>query len=930
MLMKRRVSFVLLLGCALAANQLQSATWKVSRNVVTGPSGFTNAVTITAEQMTDLPDGIRSRVYRQTPDGVSTQTEVSFDSSNLEIETIDSNVRGTQITRRLHGLEIETETPDGTVYKDYDEFGRVVRVSRRDSGGNVTVPVCRMTYTPLSDLAKLETYTSATEVVSERYEYDALGNKAVVIDALGHVAQSVYDPFGHVVSVCGATMPLRFEYNSLGLRKALYTTRDGRTWDGTFWKYNPWTQKIVEKKMANGTVTSYSYTPDGLPVRTTFPDGRWMKLSYNGHRKVSAVEYSGGSGHSILYDEFDMPIRVVGSGGEVYLYCYGINSVLTNEIRHMGSESSELVRSYDACSRPIGLVHSINSVIQSSLECEYDAMNRIRQVFVTDGSGKHFVVSYTNAFGFGCGYSITGDAGLILERRVGRDPFRRELIVQCNTVTSHDTYRLSYAHDALGRVVARNDDSFAYDSRGQLISATVGGVLSTYQWDDAGNLQRETYLGITNNYVANELNQYSAISSESPNETVNLRYAVNGGLSDNGQQLFVYDEENRLVSVSPKSLTNGSSRVSYVYDYRSRRIGAVYETFDDTTDNWTTTELRDYYYDDWNLIQETVKTVSSGSTNAVNWKYYWGCDVSGSLAGGGGVGGLVAVSCNGSFYFPVYDPLGNILRYVDESGIVVAKYSYSPFGKCISQDGPLAQTIPFRFSTKYYDGVSRLYYFDYRHYAPELKRWMTPDPSEERAGGNLYVFCNNAPTYSFDPNGLIRIPFITDQAKRQWEIVIREVLDRRGWTVAALLMRQSLEPSPSSLVFEEGSLVSGKIKNSPEYRKIIDSLVANQRAGLREYDSFAPIEYKTGDLFAGVGHATVYYKGTICKMNGRAKVDLDITVKDDYDFHFLIGYQKSSYDGVLATIANNMAWSDQYFDVITPYSWKATFKETRR
>ena len=57
MLMKRRVSFVLLLGCALAANQLQSATWKVSRNVVTGPSGFTNAVTITAEQMTDLPDG---------------------------------------------------------------------------------------------------------------------------------------------------------------------------------------------------------------------------------------------------------------------------------------------------------------------------------------------------------------------------------------------------------------------------------------------------------------------------------------------------------------------------------------------------------------------------------------------------------------------------------------------------------------------------------------------------------------------------------------------------------------------------------------------------------------------------------------------------------------------------------------------------------
>lgn len=52
-------------------------------------------------------------------------------------------------------------------------------------------------------------------------------------------------------------------------------------------------------------------------------------------------------------------------------------------------------------------------------------------------------------------------------------------------------------------------------------------------------------------------------------------------------------------------------------------------------------------------------------------------------------------------------------------------------------------------------------------------------------------------------------------------------------------------------------------------------------------------------------------------------------MKDKYDFHFLTDYRKSSLDGILAVIANNMAWSDQFFDVITPYSWKAKFKESR-
>ena len=41
----------------------------------------------------------------------------------------------------------------------------------------------------------------------------------------------------------------------------------------------------------------------------------------------------------------------------------------------------------------------------------------------------------------------------------------------------------------------------------------------------------------------------------------------------------------------------------------------------------------------------------------------------------GGVGGLVAVSIDGDFYFPGYDNNGNIIGYWDEDGSLVAEYA---------------------------------------------------------------------------------------------------------------------------------------------------------------------------------------------------------------------------------------------------------------
>ena len=90
-------------------------------------------------------------------------------------------------------------------------------------------------------------------------------------------------------------------------------------------------------------------------------------------------------------------------------------------------------------------------------------------------------------------------------------------------------------------------------------------------------------------------------------------------------------------------------------------------------------------------------------------KYYWGKDLSGTLQGAGGVGGLLYETIDGVIYIPCYDNNGNITKYVDANGNVVASYTYDAFGKLIAKAGALADFFRHRFSTKYFDVETELY-----------------------------------------------------------------------------------------------------------------------------------------------------------------------------------------------------------------------------
>jgi RHS repeat-associated protein len=98
-----------------------------------------------------------------------------------------------------------------------------------------------------------------------------------------------------------------------------------------------------------------------------------------------------------------------------------------------------------------------------------------------------------------------------------------------------------------------------------------------------------------------------------------------------------------------------------------------------------------------------------------------------------------------------FDEDGNLGQLVNaETGSLAASYRYDPFGRLISVDA--SGNNPFRFSTKYFDGESGLYYYGYRYYSSEMGRWINRDPIQENGGVNIFAYLVNNTVNKIDPN----------------------------------------------------------------------------------------------------------------------------------------------------------------------------------
>jgi RHS repeat-associated protein len=205
-----------------------------------------------------------------------------------------------------------------------------------------------------------------------------------------------------------------------------------------------------------------------------------------------------------------------------------------------------------------------------------------------------------------------------------------------------------------------------------------------------------------------------------------------------------------LIAIEPVVPTAGDKKQLNVYDGQSRRVRKQVSTY--ASGSWSLTTDEKFIYDGWNVV--AVLDVSSPSPFALSRTYTWGSDLSGSMQGAGGVGGLLSTKDGSSVYHYTYDANGNVSEVLNSSGGIAAHYEYDTFGNAVASSGTYATANAYRFSTKPLDSVSELYYYGFRYYNPGTGRWLSRDPIEEWGGVNIYGFVRNNSLNWFDYMGL--------------------------------------------------------------------------------------------------------------------------------------------------------------------------------
>jgi RHS repeat-associated protein len=252
-----------------------------------------------------------------------------------------------------------------------------------------------------------------------------------------------------------------------------------------------------------------------------------------------------------------------------------------------------------------------------------------------------------------------------------------------------------------------------------------------------------------------------------PSATESFLYDTDGNLTNDGRWTYIWDGENRLVEMIRDTDTPGGARqkIVFEYDHQGRRIRKQFYTY---SGGWQEQTDVVFLYDGWNLMGE----LNANSSNARLRTFIWGLDLSGTMQGAGGVGGLLKVTdytSGTTHHFVAYDGNGNVAALADAStGGITARYEYGPFGEPIRVSGGMAKANPLRWSTKYTDDQSGLVYYGYRFYNPSTGRWPNRDPIGEPgfevlrrkqtlasvAELNRYLFVKNNPLQNIDPEGL--------------------------------------------------------------------------------------------------------------------------------------------------------------------------------
>jgi RHS repeat-associated protein len=695
---------------------------------------------------------------------------------------------------------IKTETtihPDGT--QTIRTFERTLLITEHRLGSDGT-QIARVDYT-YDDQNHLITQTDAYAGTTE-YQYDDQGRRTVMIQPApeegairpvtrftcdemdriiaiqhpdGTITHSTYWPTGELKRTWGSRQyPVEYTYDYAGRKSTMTTWQDFENNTGkaiTQWIYDEENGNLISKRYHDGKGPDYDYTQAGRLKQRTWARGIKIEYKYNNAGGLEKIDYKdkGTPDVAYQYDRFGRRIETKQGKDYVQQMTYDdLGRVLTETITQPGVKEHKLTRSYNDAGKPSGYRWK-KGKDQLQVDYGYGTSGRINTV--SDGQTKatYEYLASSNHIEHTTYHNQNNPTMQTTQQydRLGRlldTTTRRQS--DSEILSSHRyTYNLANQRTT-AHVDSGNRWDYEYDGLGQVISGKQTKASGeshqnhTYDFDTIGNRKQTISQGVVEVYEVNPLNQYkSRETTENGRQTSDFyQHDADGNLIQDTKWSYKWNADNRLIAMEDQDSTN-PQRLEFRYDPQGRRIQkAVYGlTIVDEggkgkkRPKWNLIKQHYYIYNEWNLIAEI-----DDKDNLVR-THLWGADLSGTLQGAGGVGGLLMTTNHqkDEAVVPLFDGIGKIVQYADaQNGAEVVKFAYDPFGNKLSDTAGLEGSFPFRFSSKFSDDESGLTYYGVRYYNPETGRWLNRDPLEEMGGMNLSVLLRNNPTCFIDVLGM--------------------------------------------------------------------------------------------------------------------------------------------------------------------------------